>query len=129
MQRRRHLPALAFALSLALLAAPAPAQDDDAEELEVVNVWGGVSTVLETDPEVEGAGQILGFLFNTDEGESFEVILDEMGRKLARECADRTDLVVEAEGVLAVDRSMITVRSFSLHFLAPDEAYEDDEEG
>lgn len=97
------------------------------EDLEELYAWGAVSSVVEVDDE--GDGRILGFHFHTEDGETFEVVMDDLGRSLAKESSDRTDVVVELEGRLSVDRLMVTVVDFRIVVVDPeDEVLEEGEE-
>jgi hypothetical protein len=120
-----------FAMSLVALvmAAGLAAQEAgvELEDLEELYAWGAVSSVVEVDEE--GDGKLLGFHFHTDEGETFEVVMDDRGRALAKEASDRTDVVVELEGRLSVDRLMVTVTDFRIVVVDPeDEEVEESEE-
>lgn len=114
---RTALARLAASLALAVLLAPglrSQAAEPD-EDLTEIAVWGAVSSIIETDDE--GDGRIAGFSLNTDEGESYEIVQDELGLKLAAEASDRTDVVVEVEGTLSIDQTMVTVHHFRLLFV------------
>ncbi len=115
--RRRGLP-LSLAVALLGMATASRAQtQEDFDDLEDLYAWGAVSSVLEVDEDGDPA--ITGFFLHTDQGESFEIIMDDLGRALAKEASDRTDLVVEVEGVLSVDRLMVTILEFRLVFVDP----------
>lgn len=129
MRTSQSLRLLSALLSFALLVAPTRAQEeyDDFSDLEELYAWGAVSSVVEIDDE--GEGRVVGFFLNTEEGESFEIVMDDLGRGLAKETSDRTDVVVEVEGYLSVDRLMVTVADFRVVFVDPnDEDLEEDED-
>lgn len=119
----------AAAAAMLVMAAAAVAQDgpsDDLEDLDELYAWGAVSSVVEVDED--GDGQLVGFHLHTDEGETFELVMDDMGRALAKEASDRTDVVVEVEGRLSVDGLMVTVTDFRLVYVDPSELEDGDSE-
>ncbi len=103
-------------LALLLLASPSATQELD-EELSPIDAWGGVSSLVETDED--GETRVVGFLLNTEDGESYDIVLDDMGRRLAQEASDRIDVLVEVQGTLSVDGTMVTIHTFAMHFVDP----------
>lgn len=123
-----------FLLALAPLAGAQEMEEFD-EGLEDLYAWGAVSSVVEITPE--GEGRLLGFYLNTDQGESYEIVMDDLGRSLAKEASDRVDVVVEVEGQVSVDGLMVTILDFRMVYVDPNdevlseeelEAYEDPDE-
>lgn len=117
---RGWLPVL---LAAGLGVAPAWSQDEGEVDPDELYAWGAVSSVVEVDED--GDSRLVGFFFHTDEGETFEVIMDDTGRALAKEASDRLDVIVELEGTLSVDQEMVTVREFRIVYVSPG----DDEAG
>ena len=117
MTRRRLAAAAVAMLAMAAAVVAQGAPEGDLEELDELYAWGAVSSVVEVDED--GDGQLVGFHLHTDEGETFEIVMDDLGRALAKESSDRTDVVVEVEGRLSVDGLMVTVTEFRLVYVDP----------
>jgi hypothetical protein len=127
-RRRRFLLTLLLGFFLLGRVGRAQGIEEDFSDLEELYAWGAVSSIVEIDKE--GDGRIVGFLLNTDEGESFEIVMDDLGRRLAKETSDRTDVVVEVEGYLSIDRLLVTIRDFKVVFVDPNDVeIEEEEEG
>ena len=127
MNRRVLATAAAAMLAMAVAAVAQDAPEAELEDLDELYAWGAVSSVVEVDED--GDGQLVGFHLHTDEGETFEIVMDDMGRAIAKEASDRTDVVVEVEGRLSVDGLMVTITEFRMVYVDPSEIDEDQDAG